>query len=167
MRTLYLVSVWLHLIAVAIWVGGMLFLTLVVVPWLRGPGRAIAFGFLRDSGRRFRTIGWICFGVLLATGSFNLWMRGVRFSSFADAGWLAAGFGRVVLYKLGFFVVVLTMSALHDFVMGPRATAAIERDPRSPEALRLRRSASWFGRLNLLLGLVLMLLGVMIVRGGF
>jgi putative copper resistance protein D len=166
-RTLYLVSVWLHLIAVAIWVGGMLFLTLVVVPWLRGPGRVVGFGFLRDSGRRFRTIGWTCFAILLVTGSFNLWMRGVRFSSFADTAWLGSAFGKTVLSKLGFFVVVLGLSALHDFVMGPRATAAIERDPRSPAAARLRRSASWFGRLNLLLGLALMLLGVMIVRGGF
>ena len=166
MRDLYLVSVWLHIVAVTIWVGGMLFLTLVVVPWLRGPGRATGIAFLRASGRRFRAIAWLCFAILLVTGSFNLHMRGVGLASFADSDWLGSSFGRTVLYKLGLFAVVLILSALHDFVMGPRATAALERDPSSAEALRLRKAASWFGRLNLLLGLLLVLFGVMIVRGG-
>lgn len=165
MRGLYLVSVWVHIVAVTVWVGGMLFLTLVVVPWLRGPGRATGMAFLRDSGRRFRGIGWICFVLLTITGAFNLWMRGVRWSSFSDSAWLASPFGRIVLAKLGLFTLVLALSALHDFVLGPRAAAALEREPRSRAAGRLRRYASWLGRLNVVFGLLLILLGVLIVRG--
>ena len=41
----------------------------------------------------------------------------------------------------------------------------MRQQPGSPEALRLRKSASWFGRINVLLGLVAVLMGVMIVRG--
>jgi copper resistance protein D len=165
LRTLYLLSVWIHVIAATIWVGGMLFLTLVVVPWLRGPGRATGLAFLRESGRRFRHIAWICFALLIVTGAFNLSMRGVSLASFIDTGWLGSSFGRLVLLKLGFFAVVLLLSALHDFVIGPRAAAALEADPRSAAAQSLRRRASWIGRLNVILGLTLILLGVMIVRG--
>jgi hypothetical protein len=70
-----------------------------------------------------------------------------------------------VLLKLGSFALVLLVSAVHDFAIGPRATAAIGRDPTSPEARALRRRASLLGRVNVVLALVLVAAGVMIVRG--
>jgi uncharacterized membrane protein len=166
LRALWLASVWLHIVAATIWVGGMLFLTLVVVPWLRGPGRATGIAMLRDTGRRFRTIAWVCFAVILVTGMFNLSMRGVSFASLHDAAWRATPFGQAVQLKLGLFALVIALSVIHDFVLGPRAARAIEMEPGSAEALSMRRRASWMGRINLLLGLALILLGVMIVRGG-
>lgn len=165
MRGLYIASVWLHILAATIWVGGMLFLVLVVAPWLRGGGKAHAVAVLREAGRRFRVVGWACFGVLLATGSFALWMRGVRLESFVTPGWLGSTFGRVVLAKLGLFGVILVLSGLHDFCIGPRATAMLEHDPRSEEARHLRRRAAWMGRLNAVLGLVIVLVAVLLVRG--
>jgi hypothetical protein len=41
-----------------------------------------------------------------------------------------------------------------------------EADPTSAEAHHLHRRALWFGRLNLLLGLAVVLLAVALVRGG-
>ncbi len=80
MRALYLLSVWIHILAATVWIGGMLFLVLVVVPWLRKGKRPDAAVFLRETGTRFRNVGWICFALLAVTGTFNLWMRGVRLS---------------------------------------------------------------------------------------
>lgn len=165
MHMLYILSVWLHILAAMVWIGGMFFLVLVVVPWLRRGDRAGAALFLRETGERFRNVGWTCFGILLVTGSFNLWARGVRFFDFVSPEWQASPFGRTVLLKLGTFALVLIVSALHDFFVGPRATVAISRDPQSAEARSLRRRASLFGRANVLLALVLVALGVMIVRG--
>ncbi len=165
MHTLYLVSVWLHIIAATVWVGGMLFLVLVVVPWLRRGGRVDAATFLRETGTRFRNVAWVCFLIVLVTGSFNLWVRGVKLADFGRSEWLASPAGHTVLSKLGIFVVVLILSAVHDFVMGPRATDAIAKNPRSPEAQNARRRASLFARINLLLALTLVALGVLLVRG--
>lgn len=165
MYTLYIVSVWIHILAAMVWIGGMLFLVLVVVPWLRAGGRVDAGVFLRETGARFRTVGWVCFGVLVLTGSFNLWYRGVRLSDFVNSGWLASSFGKTVLAKLAAFALVLLVSAVHDFVVGPRATAAIAADPRSAEAQQARRRASILGRVNVLFALVLVAAGVMLVRG--
>jgi len=165
MHTLYLLSVYLHITAAIIWIGGMFFLVLVLVPWLRQGDRAQAGRVMKEAGQRFRTIGWACFAVVLATGSFNLYVRGVRFGSFVDPVWLASPFGKAVVYKLSFFALVLFLSAFHDFWHGPRATLAVQKDPRSPEAERLRKRASHLGRLNMALALVLLGLGVILVRG--
>ena len=88
MHALYLLSVWLHILAATVWIGGMSFLVLVVVPWLRRGGRVEAAAFLRETGERFRNVGWSCFLLLAATGTFNLWVRGVRLSDFGRAEWL-------------------------------------------------------------------------------
>jgi putative copper export protein len=165
MQALYLLSVWLHILAATAWVGGMLFLVLVVVPWLRRGGRQNAAAFLRETGTRFRSVGWVCFGILLVTGTFNLWVRGVRLADFSRSEWLASPFGKSVLLKLGGFALVLMVSALHDFRVGPRATLAIERDPQSKEAIVLRRQASLLGRANALLALAVVAVAVTLVRG--
>ena len=165
MHVLYLLSVWLHILAATAWIGGMFFLVLVVVPWLRHNPGTDAGAFLRDTGLRFRSVGWVCFAVLLVTGSFNLWTRGVRFGSFLDADFRQSPFGHSVLVKLSLFTAVLVVSAIHDFGVGPRATEAIAADPRSVESQRLRRQASWLGRINALLALALVAVAVTLVRG--
>lgn len=165
MHALYYASVVLHILAAITWIGGMFFLMLVVVPWLRKGDRASAATMMRETGTRFRTVGWACFGIVLVTGTFNLWVRGVRFSSFVDPVWLSSRFGVAVVLKLAVFALVLAISAVHDFVHGPQATLAIARDPRSALAERFRRRASLLGRANALLALVLVLLAVAIVRG--
>ena len=57
MHALYLLSVWIHILAATVWIGGMSFLVLVVVPWLRRGGRVEAAVFLRETGERFRNVG--------------------------------------------------------------------------------------------------------------
>ena len=147
MHALYLLSVWLHILAATVWIRGMSFLVLVVVPWLRRGGRVEAAVFLRETGERFRNVGWSCFLLLAATGTFNLWVRGVRLSDFGRAEWLTSPFGKTVLLKLGVFALVLTVSAVHDFVASmipfsavnldsslPQIRAAFERLMQSPDA---------------------------------
>lgn len=165
MHALYLFSVWIHILAATIWVGGMLFLVLVVVPWLRTGKRPDAAVFLRETGTRFRNVAWTCFALVAVTGTFNLWMRGVRLSDLGRADWLSSPVGQTVLIKLGAFLAVLLISAVHDFVLGPRATAAIAANPRSLEAQAERRRASILGRINVFLALALVAAGVMLVRG--
>lgn len=167
MRFLYLLSVWTHILAATLWIGGLFFIVLVVVPWLRrgGEGAVDPGAFLRDTGERFRSVGWICFALLLVTGTFNLWVRGVRLDPLLDPGWWTSPLGIAVALKLVAFSLVLVVSAVHDFVLGPKATEVMRTAPRSADALRLRRQASLLGRLNGVLALVLVALGVVIVRG--
>jgi uncharacterized membrane protein len=57
---------WLHLIAMAFFVGGQLMLAAIVVPVLRGSGERTA---LRAAARRFGIGTLLAIGVLLITGA--------------------------------------------------------------------------------------------------
>jgi len=168
-HVVYLISVLLHILAAASWVGAMVFLMVVVVPMLRRD-RASGAAFLNASGPRLRNLGWVAFVVLLITGTFNLAHRGVGWSDFTNVAFLGSTFGHAVVMKLTLFVVVLGLSAYHDFYLGPRASAAMARaaqgEPVSPEETeKMRRKASLIGRANALLALAIVALAVVIVRG--
>lgn len=165
MRTLYLLSVWLHILAAAVWIGSMVFLAAVLVPTLRRRGdRALTASLMHGAGLQLRMVGWISFAVLVATGIVNLAYRGYQWADLTGRLW-QGGFGRAFTWKMLLFGLVLLLSAAHDFWLGPKAGLAARRggDPRAAE--RLRRTASWMGRLNLLLALGIVLFAVFMVRG--
>ena len=133
---------WLHLVAAITWIGGMLFIALVVVPVTRAiPDPPLRARLVREIGRRFRTIGWIALGLLAATGLLNVWLRPFLLWS-PRFHW-----------KLGLVILALILSAVHDFVVGPRAGA-----PGADPSARVR--ASWVGRANVLVVLAIVLLGL-------
>ncbi len=69
MRTLYFITVGLHLLTAIFRIGGLLFLALAVVPVVRRPAfRALSPALLEAIGLRFRSLGWIAIGVLVLTG---------------------------------------------------------------------------------------------------
>jgi putative copper export protein len=61
------VRLFLHVLAATVWVGGQLTLA-ALVPVLRGAGTEVP----RTAARRFNQVAWPAFGVLLATGAWNL-----------------------------------------------------------------------------------------------
>ncbi len=168
MHALWIASVWLHIVSVTIWLGGSLFLALVIVPVLRRPEyHQAAAQLVQTAGIRFRAVGWICLGVIVATGLFNLNYKGYDWS-YLWSGLLFKGpQGRAIGVKLGLVVCVLAVSLVHDWYLGPKAATRMLADPSGPEARSLRRTASWMGRVNVLLGLAIVAMAVMFVRGGF
>jgi putative copper export protein len=99
------------------------------------------------------------------TGVVNLLARGIGLRELRETIFWQGSFGRTLAIKLILVAAILLISAFHDFFLGPRAAAAWEADPASAETFRLRRQAVQLGRLNLLLALVVIVLGVMLVRG--
>ncbi len=188
---LYQLSVFLHILSAVVWIGGMQFLALVVVPTTRGlplAERAALFGAV---GRRFRTVGCVCIAVLVVTGTVNSVYRGVTWETVFTAQLWGSPFGTTLALKLGVVAVMLGLSAYHDFVIGPRSIRVLQQasahgpagarsplDPPAPltatpaarpdllqEAQRLRRRASVVGRLEAILALVVLALAIMLVRG--
>ena len=125
-----------------VWIGGMLFIALVLVPVTRRlDDPALRARLVQQTGRRFRTVGWIALGVLVLTGLVNLWLNPFLLAS-PRFHWKAA-----------LIVLTLILSAFHDFVLGPRAGA-----PGADPSARVR--ASWVARLNVVVALAIVLLGL-------
>lgn len=166
MATLYHFSVFLHLLSAMIWLGGMLFLAIIVVPVVRKPEyQAFSGKLFHQTGLKFRTVGWICLALFVITGIFNLYYRTRDFDALFSSQFWAGSFGALLLLKLAIFAIIVFMSAVHDFYIGPKATELWQKNPDTREAKQLRKSASWFGRLNLLLGLIVVYLAIGMVRG--
>jgi len=164
--TLYQAIVVLHVLAALLWLGGMFFLAVVAAPVLRGvdPPEVRAVLFQRI-GLRFRAVGWGAIGVLVATGAASLWLRGVLSGGvLGDRAFWGTPFGRALAWKLAAVAGMVALSAVHDFVLGPRASRLAGR--RDREAVRARRAAAWLARANALLGLLLVWAAVRLARGG-
>jgi putative copper export protein len=165
MRTVYLVSVYLHIVAAASWIGGMTFFVFVVVPVLRKPGgRENAMLLVHALGTRFRALGWTALVTLVVTGVVNLTCRGYGAADFWNGNVFAGEWGARLLHKLGLVVVILITSAVHDFWIGPKATRVAREAPDSPDRERYRKLASWFGRGNFVLALAVLALAIQLVR---
>src|SRR5689334_14390764 len=119
MKILYLLSVWLHILAAATWLGGMLFFVIVLVPITRrAEYKGIAGELVQWLGERFRWLGWVCFGLLIVTGTVNLIYRGVTWASLGDARFWRGEWGQTLGLKLGLVAIILAVSAYHDFYVG-------------------------------------------------
>ena len=165
MGGLYFTSVTLHVFAALVWLGGMFFLALVGAPVLRRvEPAAVRARLFQQLGQQFRLVGWIAIGVLLVTGVLNLQLRGVlQWELLSSDDFWATRYGRSLAWKLGTVVVMITISAVHDFVDGPKASRLT---PGTPAALRARRRSAWLARVNAAAGVVLVIAAVRLARGG-
>lgn len=146
MRGWYLVSVWLHILAAMTWVGGMVLLVIAVMPYFRRQDAATRAAFLAWFGRRFRQISWACFAVLTATGTFNLWVRGVRIGDVLRSEWRETTWGQLLLVKLGLVAAAVAMTIAHERLENPSVSR-------------------WTGRSLLVVGLAIVWIAVLLVRG--
>lgn len=150
-------SLWIHVMAAIFWIGGMLFLTLVIAPFLKGiedpQERSRIYHVV---GRRFRLWGWIAIGLLLLTGPLNLYLMGLPLEGLLSGNLYRGPYGKTLITKLAFVVLIVITSFLHDFVFGPRA-----RGSRYYGTL-----ARWIGRGNLLMALFIAFLAVALRLGG-
>lgn len=155
---LYHSLIFLHVLAALFWLGGMFFLAAVGAPVLRKvePPELRARLF-HDLGVAFRRSGWPAIGVLLFTGIWILHLRGVlRWEVLGDPSWWGTSYGRALLWKLLMVVVMIVVSAVHDFVVGPMAARGD----------KVRRWAALLARGNAVAGLILVYWATRLARGG-
>jgi copper resistance protein D len=122
------VLVAVHLLAAAVWVGGTVALVFVAVPVitrLEGEERGRSLKLL---GTRWRPIGYGALGVAVVTGLLL---------ADDDLDGASAGFGVVLAVKMAAVALMIGMSLLHDFVLGPRLAAQVRAGQPPTERPRL------------------------------
>jgi uncharacterized membrane protein len=153
------VTPWLHVLAVAVWIGPQFFLFLAAVPAVRliddVPLRAQV---MRKITTRFGWMAWAAIGVIVLTGISNLfqvgndadlWDTGLRWFSVFSTKMLLVG-------------TMVMLTAVHTFLIGPRQLDLMERGETGEDALRLRRASIAVSGLVLLLSVVVVFLGALL-----
>ena len=164
---MYQIAVFIHILAAVIWVGGMLFLVMVLVPLSRRERKTggAMVGLLRDSAQKFLPVAWTAMAFLVVTGIYIGWDQwGVRPGNFFSTG---GHFFRILQVKTGLFVVVIALSLVHDFLLGPKVLALLESEPTLTADGPGKGARTWLlalARMNLLLVLIILILAVLLLR---
>ena len=157
---MYSTLVVLHILAAVSWVGGMIFLSLVLAPLVRSRKAVPEFmALFRSAALRFRPIVWVAMAILVMTGPMLLSFRGVAVAS--PAFWPG-----IVMVKLTLVALLLFLTLLHDLVLGPQVSrvSAIPESQRSAGEQLVFKTARWLPRLSLLIALAVVITAAMLAR---
>lgn len=154
----YYISIFFHIIFGAFWIGGMLFLPLVLLPSIKNhPDRIL---LLQKTGIKFRFFGWIALVGLAITGISNIYFRGLPLT------WeyiLESDYGKLLSLKVLLFVLMLLIGGIHDFYIGNKSIEEMKNNPNG----NFKQMARWSGRINLLLAFSIAFIGIALSRNGF
>jgi putative copper export protein len=157
-------SLLIHLGALALWLGGIVFFLVVLGPAVRELEPAIAVRTLNQGRLGLETASWIAIGLLLMTGIFNLV---ARLPGKETA--LTESYGILLGIKLFVFGAMITHHCLQVFKYAPaiaKLSAALPPAmPSWPEPL-LSHWRRWFLllKINSALGPIAVLLGLALAQ---
>jgi copper resistance protein D len=156
----------LHLIAAAVWAGGLVFLGVAAAAARRTLAANDRIALFRALGRRFAIIGGIALLVLIATGSDMASDR----HAWDNLG--EGTYGKTLLAKLILVGVVIVLTIVHGMIQGPALSRlrdqAVERPDDAELAARIRSRAIAAGvvsGLTLLSTLAILVLAARLVTG--
>jgi uncharacterized membrane protein len=152
------IALFFHIISAIFWIGGMLFITLVVAPFLQSmPDPKERSKVYQVVGKRFRFLGWIAIIILLITGPVVLYaLYGISMPDIFLTSLHNTPIGKALSIKLTLVLIIVLSSLTHDFWLGPKAR-------NSPKYSLI---AKIFGRGNLVVALAIVIFAVILRAGG-
>jgi putative copper export protein/mono/diheme cytochrome c family protein len=120
----------LHLIAAALWVGGLLPLALLLHA-ARGEQRKMPFAAAQRAVQRFSKLGVASVAAILASGIVNTW-----FLAGSIPALVGTDYGRLLLVKVGLFIVMLSIAAVNQLRLTPHL---LEKGSAAANRLALRQ----------------------------
>ncbi len=141
-----------HILAASLWVGGMLFMVLVLSPYVKKlPDYVTHF---QEVGKRYSIWGTvISLSILFLTGLYNMNIMGAPFPKVFS---MDTSYAYTLSHKLYLFFTTVIVAVVHDYLLGLRA--------HKSEKLRILSAVA--GVINLLLGIAIIYLAVKLRFGG-
>ncbi|TGM55417.1 hypothetical protein EHQ91_10870 [Leptospira biflexa] len=159
----YLIYLLFHILSAMIWVGGMIFYVIVVMPVIRNPKlHDQKLTLLQLTALQFRKISYYLFLIFLVSGFGILYAKGYLIEG-QLVSFFTSNIGYMFLTKIFLFLVLFLSSLYHDFVSGPKTFLYLDQD--SVQYERYRKRSGFFGRFNLLLSVSIAILGILVSRG--
>ena len=119
----YAVSVdLLHLLFSAIWLGGLLYISVVLIPAARRLPERLQAALLARGAPEFGAIAIVSAAALALTGSLNATVHLTSFAQFASTA-----YGRTLFVKIELFLIMVAISAFHAFWLRPRLSRSLAR----------------------------------------
>jgi len=146
-----LLSVWLHLLGVVAWIGGLLYQAHVLGPAARRDGAAPVVGQMR----RARRVTWVAIALVVATGFYNVTLLG----PFDRV--MQSGAALLLALKFMLVLVAVAIAGQRDFAQVPRLTRAVAAGEDTHPALS---AIAWMDRSVLVLAFVIIYLGLAVSR---
>ena len=135
MGILHLTADTLHLLAAAIWLGGLASLVLLLSVSRRDQTHA-GVSFARDATQRFSVMGIAVVVVVFATGIINAWILVGSWHAL-----IVTGYGRLLTLKVVLFAVMLLIAVANRFWLMPRLAAPSGSEPQFKALRRLARNS--------------------------
>jgi uncharacterized membrane protein len=149
--TTSLVSVWLHLLGVSVWIGGLMYQAHVVMPAARRNSGAP----LAEMLRRGRRVTWVAVALVVLTGLYNVTLLGPLDRV------LQSGAALLLALKFMLVLAAVAVAGQRDFAQVPRLTRAVAAGDDPSPALS---AIAWMDRVVLLLAVVIVYLGLAVSR---
>ena len=154
---------WAHLVAASIWVGGSIFIGIVLAPLLKTISDSVEgrLSIMIRVGRKFNTIGVPSLIILIITGIYNSVGLIAKPSLI-----LSTNYGIVLLIKVILVVALLIVFAIHVRLIRSEVERKIESKNLSGDHLqKLRSKIIMLGRLTVILSLVILLMAALLHSG--
>jgi len=135
MGILHLTADTLHLLAAAIWIGGLVSLVLLLSV-SRNDRTDAGASFARDATQRFSIMGVAIVVVVLATGIINAWILVGSLQAL-----IVTDYGRLLMLKVALFGVMLLIAAVNRFWLTPRLALPSGSEPQFKVLRRLARNS--------------------------
>ena len=154
---------WVHLVSAAIWVGGGLFLGVVLAPVLKRTTMPLheRIGLMVRVGRRFNKIAVPSLAVLVATGLYSAHGLLGRPDLL-----LASSYGVFLVVKMGLVAAVIAAFAVHVRVVGGGIEGRIASGAMpDAEVRRLRRRIIILGEVVTVLSVAILFMAALLDSG--
>ena len=155
---------WVHLICASIWVGGSLFIGIVLVPVLKSHTKSLEelVALMVKIGRRFNSITMPAFAILIASGLFN------SRAFLGDPGALVeSSYGILLLIKIVLVVATIVTYVVHVRLLNADMEKKIASGTGGSVYVQSVRSKIInLGRITVVLSIVILLLAALLDSGG-